>query len=108
MPFKALLDTWAENRKPQASPERYSVRLSLADAARLNALCEMFPGNDPEQIITDLLREALDEVEAAMPYVAGETVIREDEYGDPIYEDAGMTPRFLELVKRHRAELSDS
>ena len=106
MPFKSLLDTWAGNRKPLASREYYSVQLPLEDAARVHALCEMFPGNNAEQIITDLLREALDEIEAAMPYVAGETVIREDEYGDPVFEDAGMTPRFLELVKKYRAELS--
>lgn len=108
MPFKALLDTWSGKREPTLTDERYAIQLSLDDAARLAALAELFPGNAPEQIVTDLLSEALDHVEASMPYVAGDNVIREDEFGDPIYEDVGMTPRFLELVKAHRRRLQDS
>ena len=67
----------------------------------------MYPGNSAEELVSDLLSAALDELEAAMPYEAGDRVIREDEYGDPVYEDIGPTPRFLELVRRHRAELVD-
>lgn len=108
MPFKALLETWSSKRETTLTDERHAIRLPLDDAARLAALADLFPGNTPEELITDLLREALDQVEASMPYVAGDNVIREDEFGDPIYEDIGMTPRFLELVKARRRELSGS
>lgn len=108
MPFRALLDTWSGKREIALTEERYAVQLSLDDAARLTALAELFPGNSPENLITDLLAEALDQIEAAMPYVPGEQVIREDEFGDPIYEDVGLTPRFLELVKAHRRQLDNS
>jgi hypothetical protein len=40
-------------------------------------------------IITDLISAGLDELESKMPYVEGDRVIEEDEFGDPIYEDAG-------------------
>jgi hypothetical protein len=40
-----------------------------------------------------------------MPYVAGERVIREDDHGDPVYEDTGPTPRFLELAREHQKKL---
>ena len=60
---------------------------------------------DAERVITDLLSASLDELEASMPYVAGERVIREDDHGDPIYEDTGPTPRFLELAREHRKKL---
>ena len=106
MPFKSLLDSWGGKREAELSEERYSVRLPVEDAARLQALAELFPGNSPDALITDLLHAALDEVEAAMPYEAGSTVIREDEFGDPIYEDIGLTPRFLDLVKSHRQKVS--
>lgn len=108
MPFKTLLDTWSGKRKAKLCEERYAVRLPVDDAARLAALAELFPGNTPDTLITDLLHAALDEVEASMPYVAGDTVIREDEFGDPIYEDVGLTPRFLETVKAHRRTLNDA
>jgi len=53
-------------------------------------------------MVTDLLGAAIDEVEATMPYIPGSKVIREDDHGDPVYEDAGMTPKFLELTRKHR------
>jgi hypothetical protein len=57
-------------------------------------------------LIGELLSAALDELQAAMPYVPGERVISEDEMGDPIFEDAGLTPRFMELTRRHMEKLN--
>ena len=106
MSFTELLETW---RRAETAPTRtrkqYAVNLPVDDAARLHALVALHPGTDPERIITDLLHAALDETEAAMPYVAGDRVIREDEFGDPVYEDVGMTPRFLELARKCEQEL---
>jgi len=103
--FKELLDSWrAGAAAPRAAP-RYEVRLPVDDAARLAALAEMFPGRTPEQLITELLGEALREIAAAMPYVAGKRVISTDEQGDPVYEDVGPTPRFMELARGHLRRL---
>ncbi len=66
---------------------------------------ELFPGITQERVITDLLTAALEQAEAAMPYVPGDKVIREDDFGDPVYEDKGLTPRFLDLVKKYRKQL---
>ena len=66
----------------------------------------MFPGVSREQILTDLLGSALDELAESMPYVAGEKIISEDEFGDPVFEDAGETPRFIELTRKHLARLT--
>ena len=68
----------------------------------------MFPGRSVEQLITELLGEALKEIVAAMPYVAGKRVISTDEQGDPVYEDVGLTPRFMELARKHRRALEDA
>lgn len=108
MSFKALLNNWAGEKSPELSEERYSIHLPADDAARIAALAEMFPGASPEKIIADLLHAGLDEIEAAMPYVPGSKVIREDEFGDPVYEDVGMTPRFLDLVKTSRNKMGTS
>jgi hypothetical protein len=103
--FKELLEGWRGTAAAPRSARELAVRLPLDDAARLAALAEMFPGRTPEQLATELLAAALAEVAAAMPYVAGERVIATDEQGDPVYEDVGPTPRFMELVRAHRARL---
>jgi len=103
--FKALLDSWRETAAEPHTATQYAVRLPLDDAARLRALAEMFPGRTTEQVITDLLGAALQEMETAMPYVPGKRVISTDEQGDPVYEDAGPTPRFMELTRKHRKQL---
>ena len=105
MSFKSLLAAWSAEQKPAKTRETYDVNLRLDDAARLHALGDLFPDVDREQIITDLLSEALDQLEAAIPYQPGSTVIQEDDQGDPIYEDVGLTPRFLELARKHRETL---
>jgi len=105
MSFKELLDSWREQAAAPRTARAYAVRLPVDDAARLAALAEMFPGRAPEQLITELLGAALREIAAAMPYVPGKRVIATDEQGDPVYEDAGPTPRFMELARKHRLEL---
>jgi len=108
MTFKALLEAWKAQEKPRLTRQSYAIRLTTEDAARIHALGELFDGIDEERIIADLLSAALDEVQAAMPYEPGDKVIRDDEFGDPVYEDRGLTPRFLELARRHRESLEDS
>lgn len=105
MSFKVLLENWRATAAQPRTATEYAVRLPLDDAARLAALAEMFPGRTPEQLITDLLSIALQEVAAAMPYVPGSKVIATDDQGDPIYEDAGPTPRFMELTRRNQKKL---
>lgn len=105
MSFKDLLESWRESAAQPRTATEYAVRLPVDDAARLAALSEMFPGRTPEQLITDLLGTALQEIETSMPYVAGKKVISTDEQGDPIYEDVGLTPRFVELTRKNRKKL---
>lgn len=108
MNFKELLDSWRASAAAPRTVRAWAVRLPLDDAARLAALADMFPGRAPEQLITELLGVALREVAAAMPYVPGNRVISTDEQGDPVYEDIGPTPRFMELSRRHQASLEAS
>jgi hypothetical protein len=105
MSFKDLLENWRATAAQPRTATEYAVRLPLDDAARLAALAEMFPGRTPEQLITDLLGSALQEIETSMPYIAGKKVISSDEQGDPIFEDIGLTPRFVELTRRNRKKL---
>lgn len=108
MRFKELLDSWQQTAAAVRTADEYTVRLPIDDAARLHALAEMFPGRTPEQLITDLLGAALQELEAAMPYVRGTKIISTDEQGDPVFEDVGPTPRFIELTRKHRKRLESA
>ena len=106
MSFRSLLDRWQQRATPTLTAAEYAVRLPLDDAARLHALAELFPAFTREQIVSDLLAAALTELAASMPYVRGNKVISKDEQGDPVYEDAGYTPRFIELTRKHRRKLA--
>jgi len=103
--FKTLLDRWRKDAAPARTATEYAVRLPLDDASRLHALLELFPGWSVEEIITDLLHAGLDEIAAAMPYEAGPKIISRDDQGDPVYEDIGLTPRFVELTRRFKRNL---
>jgi hypothetical protein len=103
--FKPLLDRWRKAAAPLKSAKEYAVRLPLDDAAKLEALAELFPGYSIEDIVTDLLRVGLDEIVSAMPYVKGSKVISRDDHGDPVYEDIGLTPRFIELTRKYKKNL---
>ncbi len=105
MSFRLLLESWRTSAAAPRAAKTYTVRLPVDEAAQLAALADMFPGRTAEQLITELLSAALKEVAAAMPYVAGRRVISTDEQGDPVYEDVGPTPRFMELSRSHRRQL---
>ena len=108
MKFKALLHDWQKKAGPARTASEYSIRLPVDDAARVQALAELFPGQSKEAIITDLLGYALQELAASMPYVPGKKVISQDDQGDPVYEDVGLTPRFMELTRKHKKKLAGS
>ncbi len=105
MKFKPLLERWKKDAVPEHTAKEYAIRLNLEDAARLHALAELFPGRQIEDIIADLLHAGLDEIAAAMPYEPGPKVISRDDQGDPVYEDVGLTPRFVAITRRIKKSL---
>ena len=105
MHIKQLLDQSESSSHGHEAPISMTVSLPLEEAARILALNELYPERTTEQIFIELLTVALDELEEALPYVQGDKVIAEDEFGDPIYEDAGLTPRFIELTRKYQDQL---
>lgn len=101
MNVRDLLSIWDRTAGGELTVEQFAVHLPVEDAARLQALAEMYPRRTLEEIITDLLSAALNEVESSLPYIRGNSVVATDEEGDPIYEDIGPTPRFLTLTRKH-------
>lgn len=74
-------------------------------AARLAALCELHPGRSRTQILTDLLRVALSQVELVAPEHAGHELIAPHAGTPPIYLLSGPFPEFHHLVVKHHRRL---
>lgn len=102
---KSLVSKWKQDAGTPLTDCEYSVFLPTYEAAKIEALAEMFPGKTRQQIITELLAAALDELEEAFPYEKGDQVIGQDEFGDPRYNDAGATSRLIELTNKHLDKL---
>ncbi|MHB1247193.1 MAG: type 1 pili tip component [Sulfuriferula sp.] len=105
MNISDLMKVWESSASGPLAAQTYQVRLPLQDAAKIAALTEMYPRRNETEIITELLTAALNELERAMPYIQGPRVIAQDDQGDPIYEDTGPTPRFMNLSRKYRKGL---
>jgi hypothetical protein len=105
---RELLQRWSETRARSLTAEEYPLKLDVDDAAKLHALAEMYPGVPVDEILRDLVSAALFELEEAMPYVQGSKVVATDDHGDPVYDDAGPTPRFIELSRKHRERIGNT
>jgi hypothetical protein len=101
MKIRDLMEHWEKHAGAEMTVREFSVKLPKYDAARILALTEMYPIKTEAQIISELLGAALDELEEAFPYAKGEKVVAEDEYQDPVYEDVGPTPAFLQKTQKH-------
>lgn len=104
MRIKELVSHWETHAHGNMTKESYAIKLTREDAAKLQALAEMYPKRTPEQLLSELVSAAFGQLEASFPYVQGSRVIATDELGDPLYEDIGPTPRFLALSKKYLAQ----
>lgn len=106
MKIRELVQQWEQSATGRLVSTPYQVYLDVESAARLAALSHMYPKRRPEELLAELLGAALEDLEASLPYVQGTHVVATDEEGNPVYEDVGPTPRFLELARHYRQETS--
>lgn len=103
MTIKELVGLWEENAQGRLTEDHYQINLTLEDAAKIDALSDMYPRRTKEQLLSELVSAALAELERSFPYIAGNEVATLDEFGDPIYKDTGPTPAFQTLTRKHLA-----
>ena len=96
--FSALLQKLERNATERAGQHRVTLPIHHEDLFRLQALCEVYAVS-LDELGPALFQTLLQEIEARMPYRPGPRVIREED-GDPVYEDIGPTPRYLEVIRR--------
>src|SRR5688572_24079097 len=66
MDSQYLLKTWTGPDNSRLMRNQTSMRLSVHVAAKISALCEIFPQRTKTQIINDLLSTALGELEGSL------------------------------------------
>jgi hypothetical protein len=114
MKTEHLHDVWAGPDNTRLTSKQFSFRFPVHIAAKIAALCEMYPTKNRTHIVADLLAAALDHLEQGLPKAPGEPV--EPNYNDEIarqigqpeevlYYLGGVRGQFRQLANRHFKEL---
>ncbi|MDX1800481.1 MAG: pilin assembly protein [Marinobacter sp.] len=101
MKIKDLVKYWDKHARGRLSRDAYFMALSDQHHKRLEQLSTLYPMKSSQDLIRDLVSAALDELETSFPYEQGSKVVAFDEDGFEIYEDKGLTPRFVSLSQKH-------
>ena len=102
-----LHTVWAAPDNTRLTAKQLSFRLPVHVAAKLSALCEMFPGKTRTQLVGDLLATALEEFEGSFPSVKGGQLGMHPDTDQPFYEEIGPGKQYRELANRFYIELEN-
>jgi hypothetical protein len=116
MKTQHLHDTWESPDNSRLTSKQFSFRFPVHIAAKIAALCEMYPQKNRTNIVADLLAAALDDLEKSLPASLIEQTEEENrndaeiahqtgyEY-EQYYEIGGQRGRFRYLANKHYSEL---
>lgn len=62
MKITELPEYWKNNKTREDKPHEYEMTVTLEDAARLKALAELYPDHSEEELLSDLLSAALEDL----------------------------------------------
>ena len=79
MKAEHLHDLWSSPDNSRLTSKQLSFRLPVHIAAKIAALCEMYPTKNRTQIVADLLASALDNLEKSLPEAIGSPMSGKDE-----------------------------
>ena len=105
MKIKDLVNYWDKHARGRLTRDTYHANLSDQHRQQLEKLAALYPMKSSQDLMRDLISAALDELETSFPYVQGSRVVAFDEDGFEIYEDSGLTPRFISLSQKHIQDL---
>ena len=105
MKIRDLVAHWDKHAKGRLTRDTYYLKLADNHHEELSRLASLYPMKSPQDLMRDLISAALDELETSFPYVEGERVVAYDEDGFEIYEDVGLTPKYVALSQKHMEDL---
>ena len=95
MKTEQLHDLWTSPDNSRLTTKQFSFRLPVHIAAKIAALCEVYPQKNRTQIVADLLTTAIDELEKNLPEKVGDPV--EERMRDEIARRIGATGQIYYL-----------
>ncbi len=115
MKSEHLHDLWEAPDNTRLLSKQFSFRFPTHIAAKINALCEMYPKKNRTQIVADLLSTALDDLESKLPYeiYESEPYIQDEfarmaynnrEAHETVYQIGGIRAKFRSLTNKHFIE----
>lgn len=99
---------WSAPDNSRLTVKQSSFRLPVHVAAKLSALCELYPNKTRTQIVGDLLATAIEASVQGLSSVKGRHLDRIEPPGEEpfdIFEEVGTLARFKHLANKHYAEL---
>ena len=104
MDAKHLSSLWAAPDNTRLTAKQQSFRLPVHVAAKIAALCELYPNKTKTQIVGDLLASALAEMQKGLPSPPGD-YFTTDEQGRKLYTATGPLENYRVLANKYYAEL---
>ena len=90
---------WYDPDNSVPSPNQLSIRLPILATARISAICEMFPTKTKNQIVKDLILQALEDfIESLASEKGSEIDVDED---GATYKEIGERVYFSRLTEKH-------
>jgi len=96
---------WGLPDNSRLTPKQFSFRLPVHVAAKIQALCEVYPQRSRTEIVGDLLTDALQRVERSFPLVGGGQVGFQPNTDEPWFEEVGPGSRFRKLANKYYEEM---
>jgi hypothetical protein len=100
-----LVKVWDAPDNSKLTPKQLSIRLPIHVAAKISALCDMYPRKTKTEIIGDLLATALDQLRKGFPYVDGRLIGIHPDTHEELFEDIGPRSDFDTLTQKYLSEL---
>lgn len=105
MKAKDLATLWGAPDNGRLTAKQYSFRLPVHVAAKIAALCEMYPQKNRTQIVADLLSTALSDLESGLTHYASSQFVTRDDDGREVYVANGPAADFRRYTNKHFVEL---
>jgi hypothetical protein len=102
-----LTKVWTAPDNSRLTPKQQSFRLPLHVAAKLDALCAIFPNKTKTEIVGDLLATAIDEIERELPTLRGRQVDQDPDFG-AVYDLQGQRVEFRRVANKIYREIERS
>jgi len=103
---KDLVKIWTAPDHSKLTPKQISLRLPIQVAAKVSALCDMYPRKTKTEIIGDLLATALEQLENGLDSTGHNFLGHHPETDEEMYENySGPLIDFRALTDKYLQEL---